>query len=106
MNRTIKAFLAVVLVTVAWLCSCGEIQDIFHDDIYVIKGEMRFVDVEGGCWVFSTDDESYQLVGEKAKELEVDGAEAKLRVKDRDDLMGWCPGWFVEVLEILWVRES
>lgn len=105
MNWTIKAFLGILLVTVTWLCNCGKIEDILHEDIYVLEGEMRFADVEGGCWVFFTDDESYQLVGEKAEEVKADGAEARLRVKERDDLLGWCPGTFVEVLEVLWVTK-
>ncbi len=96
----------LVLAALAYLGSCGKIQDILHEDIYVIEGEMRFEETEGGCWVFVDDARgAYQLVGERAGEIEVDGAEAKLRVKERHDLFSFCHLDVVEILEVLWLRK-
>jgi len=107
MDWSSKSLIVVLFVTLTWLGGCTKIQDILHEDIYVIQGEMRFEEIEGGCWVFVDEDRgAYQLVGEKAREIEVDGAKAKLRVKERHDLLGWCPGTFVEVLELLWLRKA
>jgi hypothetical protein len=67
-----------------------------------IDGVMHHSNVEGGCWVFrAADGQSYELIGDAAKELLREGLRAEIVVRARRDVMSICMvGRIVEVLEV------
>ena len=64
---------------------------------------MHRIEIEGGCWQFESETgESYELVGDQSRKLQVEGRRAKLQIKPRPDLASICmTGKIVEVIEIL-----
>ncbi len=73
--------------------------------VVIIVGTMHHLEIEGGCWWFRPDaGESYELVGDLAKQLHVVGRRAKLKIKPRSDLASICMvGTIAEVVEIIQV---
>jgi len=64
---------------------------------------MQFLDIEGGCWQFTTkDDEHYELLGSEVERLHYDGIRVELIVRDFPELASTCMiGKPVQVLEII-----
>ncbi|MFQ5798395.1 MAG: hypothetical protein ACE5H0_06850 [Bacteroidota bacterium] len=64
---------------------------------------MQHLEIEGGCWWFRPDiGESYELVGDLAKQLHVVGRRVKLKIRPRLDLASICMiGTIAEVVEIM-----
>jgi hypothetical protein len=75
---------------------------------FTIDGVMHHTNVEGGCWVFKgSAGQSYELIGDAAKDLLHEGLRAEIVVKPRSDLKSICMvGKIVEVLEIKEVRSG
>jgi hypothetical protein len=69
---------------------------------FTIDGVMHHTNVEGGCWVFKASaGQSYELVGDAAKDLLREGLRAEIVVKARSGLKSICMvGKIVEVVEI------
>jgi hypothetical protein len=69
---------------------------------FTIDGVMHHTNVEGGCWVFKAGDgQSYELMGDAAKDLLREGVRAEIVVKTRRDLKSICMvGKIVEVVEV------
>gem|GEM_PF-2142042 len=73
--------------------------EIVSYDIEVV-GTLQYVDVEGGCWRFATDNgDDYQLIG-LPDNLFVDNARLMVRADYADDMAGICQiGQFIDVIE-------
>ncbi len=92
---------AFPLLIISLLFSCATPRQ--YPAGFVLKGTMHFADIEGGCWVFKSDDgQVYQLIGKDTKRLGKDGLRAEILVAPRTDLASVCMvGRTVEVVEIL-----
>jgi hypothetical protein len=69
---------------------------------FTIDGVMHHTNLEGGCWVFRTSGgQSYELIGDAAKDLLHKGLRAEIVVRARRDVMSTCMvGKIVEVVEV------
>lgn len=77
-------------------CAIAGIEDADFAD----AGTVRFVDVEGGCWVIETESERYEPIN-LASEFRVDGLFVLFRASERRDLASICQvGRIVEVVSI------
>jgi hypothetical protein len=63
-----------------------------------VRGTIRFVDVEGGCWQFRGRDGTTYELRQAPDSILVDGTEATLVLRRRDDLASICQvGTIVDV---------
>lgn len=94
-------FLWIILLNL----SCAPSKDIpdYGPGAYEIQGTMQLVDVEGGCWQFSSDDgRLFQLAGQNAAPLLKSDLRATLIVRDLHDVVTTCMvGKLVMVLEVV-----
>jgi hypothetical protein len=94
----------LLCVLLFFLSSCASTKQppAYPADSFTIDGVMHRSNVEGGCWVFRTNDgQSYELTGEAAKDLLREGLRAEIVVKPRRDVMSICMvGKIVEVVDI------
>lgn len=66
-----------------------------------IKGTVNYNPIEGGCWLIHGDDgKDYQPVGSLAEEFRKDGLRVSLVFRRRNDVAGFCPGQFVDVVSL------
>jgi hypothetical protein len=74
----------------------------------MIDGVMHHTNLEAGCWVFkASNGQSYELIGDAAKDLLCEGLRAEIVVKPRRDLMSICMvGKIVEVVEVKEIRSD
>lgn len=77
-------------------------QVLVEEGVFAISGTMHYLSVEGGCWQFrSTTGETYELVGDLARSLRVEGRRAEIKIRARPDLASICMvGTIAEVIEI------
>ncbi len=70
--------------------------------LLTIVGTTRYLDVEGGCWQFRSDaGGSYELIGELARQLRVEGRRAEITIRPRSDMVSICQsGTIAEVVDI------
>ncbi len=100
----IHFYLILYVILLLQVNSCANIPKTdFGPDSFVIEGKMVFLDVEGGCWQFiSTNNETYELVGENIETIYFDGIQARLVVRELEDRVSICMvGKIVEVLKIV-----
>ena len=92
--------LALLIVS---CCSSKQSEKDFGPGAYSLTGTMRHIPLEGGCWQFTSGDGStYQLAGEQAAKLLVDGIHAEIVVRDTPGRHTICmTGKSVEVLTIV-----
>lgn len=95
--------MSTLLVVALSGCSVSKESNDFGPDAFEINGIMRFVDVEGGCWQFKSDDGSaYQLSGDNISKLFREDIRAKLIVRELHDVATVCMmGKIVRVLQIV-----
>jgi hypothetical protein len=92
---TTRIFLATALALVTLGFSC----DVTTPDLDQV-GTVRFIEIEGGCWVIETSDATYEPINLPA-ELRVDGLGVAFEATVRDDLASICMvGQIVELLRI------
>lgn len=84
-----------ITIAIGVLAGCG----ILGPDIDTV-GTVRFVDVEGGCWVIETADRRLQPL-DLPEEFMVDDLRVRLEADFRRDLTGFCPGEIVELKSIV-----
>jgi hypothetical protein len=102
-HRLLSSQLRCLLaVGILFMNSCGSSKELEKGSM-VLKGVMHRTEIEGGCWVFEANDgQRYELVGEKANQLQRDGLRAKIVVRPRPDLSSVCMiGNIIEVVEIV-----
>jgi hypothetical protein len=77
-----------------------------NGDTWILQGTLRFLDLEGGCWMLENDTgKRFQLVGLPPSLLQ-NGVRLRLEVKKAERMMGKCQtGEFVRVLRVLQVQR-
>jgi hypothetical protein len=81
------------------LFTLGSSCDVTTPDLSEV-GTVRFIDIEGGCWVIQTSEAIYEPTNLPA-ELRVDGLGVTFQATVRDDLASICMvGQIVELLRI------
>jgi len=70
------------------------------NDRFTVRGTMKFIDVEGGCWYLETESgERYELGGEDLQQLYVENLSVEVEVKRLSGVASICQvGTPVEVL--------
>ena len=92
---TTRLFFAIALALFTLGSSC----DVTTPDL-AETGTVRFIDIEGGCWVIETSDAIYEPTNLPA-ELRDDGLGVTFQATVRDDLASICMvGQIVELLRI------
>ncbi|MDN4593076.1 hypothetical protein [Polycladomyces subterraneus] len=78
-----------------------------NGETWILQGTLRYLDLEGGCWVLEDDTgKRFQLVGLPPSLLQ-NGVRLRLEVKKAERMMGKCQtGEFVRVLRVLQVQAS
>jgi hypothetical protein len=101
--RRMVLLVACALTSVSF-ASCSH-----HDncDTFEIEGAVRFIDVEGGCWLITaTDGESYEPIN-LPREFREDGLLVEACLKRRRDLGSFCMvGEIVEIISIRRARDD
>lgn len=76
---------------------CGEPAE---EDSRTIQGFVRFLDVEGGCWLLvGSDGKQYHPIN-LTEGFAVDGLRVSATIAFRRDLAGICPGNIVDIRSI------
>ena len=84
--------LAATVVTVA----CG-----LFDDTFEINGTVRFIDIEGGCWIIRAEDGQNFLPHNLTSEFRRDSLRVRASVEVRRDLLSVCQiGQIVDIVSI------
>jgi hypothetical protein len=93
----------ILAFLIASCCSSKQSAADYGAGAYSLTGTMKHIPLEGGCWQFTAGDGStYQLAGERAATLLVDGLRAEIIVKDLPERHTICmTGKSVEVLTII-----
>lgn len=104
--RGITAALLLVLcaaVPIFHCCKAPERTGKFERGQFEVTGTMHKIPVEQGCWQFTGDDgKKYELSGEGMKDILVEGARARILVRELSDRATICmTGKLVEVISIL-----
>jgi len=63
---TLRSYIALSLAMASGMLGCAsqeEAPPAPEDAAFVIEGNVRFIDVEGGCWGIGTDSTTYEPVG-------------------------------------------
>jgi|GEM_PF-2269238 len=103
-RRLLFVLPCVLTLTQAFLGCAGSFHaEDFGPDAYMISGYVHRLDIEGGCWQFTSDGmENFELAGPKTAPLLREGVSAKLIVRDISDAASICMiGKIVEVLQII-----
>lgn len=102
--------LALIAILALGACSSPQPRDDVPGAI-VVSGTMNYVDIEGGCWVLQVGDEpetmqAYQLGGDNAEELLIDGARVRVQIVPRPKVVSICQiGIVADVITILEVEK-
>ena len=62
---TLRSYIALSLAMAGGMLGCASQQEALppaDDAVFVIEGDVRFIDVEGGCWGLQTDSATYEPV--------------------------------------------
>lgn len=63
---TVRSYIAFSLAMASGMLGCASQQEALppaDDAVFVIEGNVRFIDLEGGCWGLQTDSATYEPVG-------------------------------------------
>jgi len=108
LNKRLAMILTVGLLTAAagvWTATQWQGKTVIGET-WMLEGTLRYLDLEGGCWVLEDDTgQRYQLVGLPSSLLQ-NGVRLRLEVKKAERMMGKCQtGEFVRVLRVLQVQR-
>lgn len=118
-RKAVSRILAILALTGALLSACRVSTEATREEqitelpkqtggaTFFIRGTMRFVDVEGGCWqLISADDRFYELMGANAESLYIDGIHVELEVRRTVGQSSICQvGDLVEIVRIIRVTN-
>ncbi len=63
---TLRSYIVLSLAIASGMLGCAsqeEAPPAADDAVFVIEGDVRFIDLEGGCWGLQTDSATYEPVG-------------------------------------------
>jgi len=63
---TLRSYIALSLAVVGGMLGCASQEEALpaaDDAVFVIEGNVRFIDIEDGCWGIGTDSATYEPVG-------------------------------------------
>lgn len=71
----------------------------------IVQGTMKYVSVEGGCWVLVADSgKKYELIG-RHPQLEREGLRVVVLLKKPDQpVYGFCPGEKMKLIQVMRIR--
>lgn len=74
------------------------------DEPKSVEGTVRYVAVEGGCWIIQTAQERVQPV-DLPERFRVDGLAVRVTLRDADDMMSACQVGPLKHVETITARE-
>ena len=100
---TAQGCITLSLVIAGGLLGCvsqEEAPPAANDAIYVIEGDVRLVNVEGGCWGLQTDSATYEPVGGIPEGFRQDQLAVRATVRDVEGASICMIGPLVEIVTI------
>ncbi|MFC4078288.1 hypothetical protein [Salinithrix halophila] len=90
--------------------SLSAAQEVPGNPQWILSGTMRYINVEGGCWILETDNRGrYQLTGDASilKRLQVDGLQVTVLVEKAPGSVGKCMiGQWVRLVRLLRIEKA
>jgi hypothetical protein len=99
----IRSYLAVSLAMAGGMLGCApqaEAPPEADDAIFVVEGDVRFLNVEGGCWGLQTDSATYEPVGGLPEGFRQDQLAVRATVRAVDGASICMIGRLVEIVTI------
>ena len=100
---TVQGYIALSLAMAGGMAGCAsqeEAPPAANDAIYVIEGDVRLVNVEGGCWGLQTDSATYEPVGGLPEGFHQDQLAVRATVRDVEGASICMIGPLVEIVTI------
>ena len=100
---TAQSYITLSLVIVSGMLGCASQQEALpkaDDTVFVIEGDVRFIDVEGGCWGLQTDSATYEPVGGFPEGFRQDQLAVRATVRGVDGASICMIGPLVEIVTI------
>ena len=100
---TLRSYIVLSLAIASGMLGCAsqeEAPPAADDAVFVIEGDVRFIDLEGGCWGFQTDSATYEPVGGFPEGFRQDQLAVRATVRDVEGASICMIGPLVEIVTI------
>ena len=106
---TPRSYIVLSLAIASGMLGCAsqeEAPPAADDAVFVIEGDVRFIDLEGGCWGLQTDSATYEPVGGFPENFRQDQLAVRATVRRVDGASICMIGPLVELVTIEWATPS
>ncbi len=100
---TLRSYIVLSLAIASGMLGCAsqeEAPPAAGDAVFVIEGDVRFIDLEGGCWGLQTDSATYEPVGGFPEGFRQDQLAVRATVRSVDGASICMIGPLVEIVTI------
>ncbi len=100
---TLRSYIVLSLAIASGMLGCAsqeEAPPAADDAVFVIEGDVRFIDLEGGCWGLQTDSATYEPVGGFPEGFRQDQLAVRATVRSVDGASICMIGPLVEIVTI------
>ncbi len=100
---TLRSYIVLSLAITSGMLGCAsqeEAPPAADDAVFVIEGDVRFIDLEGGCWGLQTDSATYEPVGGFPEGFRQDQLAVRATVRRVDGASICMIGPLVEIVTI------
>ena len=100
---TLRSYIVLSLAITSGMLGCAsqeEAPPAADDAVFVIEGDVRFIDLEGGCWGPRTDSATYEPVGGFPEGFRQDQLAVRATVRSVDGASICMIGPLVEIVTI------
>jgi hypothetical protein len=98
-----QSYISLSLAMAGGMLGCASQQEALppaDDAVFVIEGDVRFIDLEGGCWGLQTDSATYEPVGGFPEGFRQDQLAVRATVRSVDGASICMIGPLVEIVTI------
>ncbi len=100
---TLRSYIVLSLAIASGMLGCAsqeEAPPAADDAVFVIEGDVRFIDLEGGCWGLQTDSATYEPIGGFPEGFRQDQLAVRATVRSVDGASICMIGPLVEIVTI------
>ena len=100
---TLRSYIVLSLAITSGMLGCAsqeEAPPAADDAVFVIEGDVRFIDLEGGCWGLQTDSATYEPIGGFPEGFRQDQLAVRATVRSVDGASICMIGPLVEIVTI------
>ncbi len=100
---TLRSYIVLSLAIASGMLGCAsqeEAPPAADDAVFVIEGDVRFIDLEGGCWGLQTDSATYEPVGGFPEGFRQDQLAVRATVRSVDGASICMIGPLIEIVTI------